>query len=151
MTSDEQAGDGSIAMSSDEISDFLGESGHGVLSLAREDDAYSVPISFGYDGERLFLSLIQFGDDSEKLEYIESDGQASLTVYDVETRFDWWSITVRGSLHEVSDDERAYVEETMDENAWHPSLFPPTDAMTGVTWMELDIAEMTGRKGEEYQ
>jgi nitroimidazol reductase NimA-like FMN-containing flavoprotein (pyridoxamine 5'-phosphate oxidase superfamily) len=138
-------------MTDDEIDSFLRSQGHGVLSLADGNDAYSVPISFGYDGERVFLTLIQFGGASEKIEFVESTNRVSMTVYDIETRFDWRSVNVVGTLSDVPDSEFEYVEDVMDENSWHPSLFPPTDAMTDVRWLALDIDEMTGRQGEEYQ
>jgi nitroimidazol reductase NimA-like FMN-containing flavoprotein (pyridoxamine 5'-phosphate oxidase superfamily) len=138
-------------MTGEEIDSFLRSQGHGVLSLANENDAYSVPISFGYDGEQVFLTLIQFGETSEKIDFVESTNRASMTVYDIETRFDWRSVNVVGTLSEVPESEFEYVEEIMDENSWHPSLFPPTDAMTDVRWLALDIEETTGRQGEEHQ
>jgi hypothetical protein len=37
------------------------------LSLASDDEAYAIPVSFGYDGERALMYLLRFGEDSEKL------------------------------------------------------------------------------------
>lgn len=38
-------------MTDAEIDDFLGQHETGVLSLARTDDPYAIPISYGYDGD----------------------------------------------------------------------------------------------------
>lgn len=142
---------GTIAMTEAEAERFLESNGHGVIGLADGDRAYTIPISYGYDGDRLFLYFIQFGDSGEKFAYSGADGRVSLTVYDVETEFDWRSVNVAGSLRGIDGDEREYAERVIDERAWQPSLFPPTDAMTGVEWLELEIDEIAGRKGEEYQ
>jgi hypothetical protein len=37
----------------------------------------------------------------------------------------------------------------MDDNAWFPNLFAPTEAITEVRRMELRLADATGRKGVE--
>lgn len=60
------------AMSEAEIEEFLIEQGYGHVSLAADGEAYTVPMSFGYDGNnRIFLYFIQFTDeDSHKLEML---------------------------------------------------------------------------------
>jgi len=149
MGSDTTPNDGA-AMADGRIDEALTQIGYGTLSLARDGDAYGVPVSFGYDGDGVYLYLIRFGEDSEKLAAAESTGLATLTVLDVRSRFDWCSVVVRGSLEPAGDQE--YAQEVIDDNAWHPSLFGSTSAepMTEVRRMRLEIAEASGRHGERY-
>ncbi|MFC4540350.1 pyridoxamine 5'-phosphate oxidase family protein [Halosolutus amylolyticus] len=138
-----------IEMGKDEIDDFLYEQGHGILSLMGCGEAYGVPMSFGYDGDRIFMNLITFGDESKKVDYITDTEHVSLTAYHVETRLKWKSTVVNGMLEEVTDDK--YAKEVLDDNALFPTLYPPTEPMSDVTRVAIQIEEMTGRKGEEYQ
>lgn len=136
-------------MADHEIDQALKEIGYGTLALTRDDKAYGVPVSFGYDGERLFLYLFQFGGGSKKLGYSEQTQRASLTVIDVESRTEWRSVIVTGTLHEVPEAETEQAEAVIDDNAWFPTFFPPDSPVTGVQWTELRIEEITGRKGEK--
>lgn len=136
-------------MDDHEIDQTLKEIGYGTMALTRDDEAYGVPVSFGYDGDRLFLYLFQFGRESKKLGYSEHTHRASLTVLDVESRTEWRSVIVTGTLREVDDDEIDYVEAVIDDNAWFPTFFPPDSPVTGVQWSELQLEGVTGRKGEK--
>ena len=140
-----------IEMSLEEIDEFLYEQGHGTLSLANRGEVYGIPISFGYDGEKLFMSLLEFGDESEKMAFVETTDVASLTACAVATRFDWKSVVVRGEITEVPDGETEYMDEILDDNAWFPTIFPPSDPMTGVHHVALVPEQMSGRKGQAYQ
>jgi nitroimidazol reductase NimA-like FMN-containing flavoprotein (pyridoxamine 5'-phosphate oxidase superfamily) len=151
MTSDDRPVRGN-QMTEDELDDALRDLTHGTLSLARDGEAYGVPISFGYDGERIFLYLIQFGDRSKKIEFSEQTETASLTAYEANSRFDWKSVIVAGSLHELDEDDVEHMDEVMDDNAWHPSLYASArdETMTGIRRLELRIDSATGRHGEEH-
>jgi len=140
-----------IEMDESEREEFLYERGHGILSLTRDGEAYGVPMSFGYDGEHVFVQFIEFGDHSKKGEFLEGTERACLAVYDVETRFKWRSVVVTGTLSEVPDAETEYAEETLEDNGWFPNIFPPTEPMSGITRMAMTVGEVTGRKGPEYQ
>lgn len=151
MPADEATSLRGIEMSEQEIGEFLHAQGHGVLSLARGGDSYAIPVSFGYDGEDIYLSLIEFGDESRKLDFVEETDQACLVTYRVETRHVWKSAIALGRLEEVPADEYERAEEVLKDNAWFPSIFPPTQPITGFHRMILHIDEATGRKGEGYQ
>ena len=138
-----------IEMSEQEVEETLRELGHGTLALASGDEAYGVPVSFGFDGERLFLTLLQFGDESKKLTFADRTETATLTAYETASKFDWRSVIVTGDLQEVPVDDHDYVESIMDDNAWFPNLFAPTEAITAVRRLELSLADATGRKGVE--
>jgi len=151
MTTDEAEQVTGIEMTDEEIDEFLYEQGHGILSLSTEREVYGVPISFGYDGENLYMHLLQFGDKSRKLEYVAGTETACLTTYTVEGRFAWKSVVAQGPLWEVSDEAIDHVEEALDDNGWFPTIFPPTAPMTDVRYVELAIQEASGRKGQAHQ
>jgi len=66
-----------------QIDDFLRRRETGVLSLARTDEPYAIPISYGYDdGEREFYMRMVSTPDSEKRQFLESAPEARLVVYD---------------------------------------------------------------------
>jgi hypothetical protein len=136
-----------LAMPDEEIDAFLRERGYGTLALSSDGRAYAVPVSFGYDAERelCYLSLVQFGDGSEKLAYAETTTEAALLCSAVESRFAWRSVLVRGSLHPVPDDDRDHAEAVMDDNAWFPSLFYQ-GPITGVERFALGMERVSGRR-----
>ncbi len=72
-------------MSTEEIDTFLGNQETGVLSLARADTPYAIPISYGYDGtsRRFYMRLVST-PESEKREFLASAPEARLVVYDNE-------------------------------------------------------------------
>lgn len=152
MTSnDESARVRGIEMTPTEVERFLEAQGHGTLSLAAAEEPYGVPMSFGYDGDRLFLTALTFGAESRKVSAIETNRRACVTSYAVEDRFAWASVVVEGTLDPVGDDEADYVDDVMADTAWIPSLNPPTDPITDVDRYALAIDRATGRKGPMYE
>ncbi|SEH12774.1 hypothetical protein SAMN04487967_0958 [Natronorubrum sediminis] len=88
-------------MSDAAVDDFLGRHETGVLSLARTDDPYAIPISYGYDEEeRAFYLRLVSTPNSEKREYLESAPSARLVVYD-EHDSTYRSIIATGSLENI--------------------------------------------------
>ncbi|MGM0605285.1 MAG: pyridoxamine 5'-phosphate oxidase family protein [Halobacteriota archaeon] len=151
MATDDVTSASGIEMNDADIDELLEAIGHGTLSLTNGEEVYGVPVSFGYDGERIFVSLVRFGDDSKKLQFVDESPSACLTVYHADSRFDWRSVIVTGPLQDVPEPELDYVKDVLDDNAWFPTIYPPTSPMTGVRRMELHVEEATGRKSEEYQ
>jgi nitroimidazol reductase NimA-like FMN-containing flavoprotein (pyridoxamine 5'-phosphate oxidase superfamily) len=140
----------SMKMSDKEQEEFLTEQGYGVLSLSNDGVAYGVPISFGFDGERLFFYLIEFGTESKKLNYLETTEEASLVVTDIQDRFDWRSAIVQGRIQKTPD-QTEYHEDVLEDNAWFPVIFPPAKPMTGVMRAVMTIDEVSGHKGQAQQ
>ena len=134
-------------MSPEAVDQLLTERGWGILSLAAGRDAHAVPLSFGYDGDRCYLYLIQFGPDSEKLEAIERTRTAALSVVHVEDASTWYSVVARGQLYPVDEDGIEAFETAMTDNGWFPNLFPAEDDLRGVHRYVLEIEERTGRRG----
>lgn len=151
VTTDDPDQPTGIEMDGDEVEAFLASQGHGTLSLAREGAAYAVPVSFGYDEGQLFLTLLRFGEESLKHDYLAATDTACLTTYAVTDRFDWRSVVVRGELREIAAAEADRVESVMDDSAWFPTLSPPPSPITDVTRYELHVEAATGRAGEAHQ
>lgn len=138
-------------MDRDAIDEFLREQGVGVLSLADGNEAYGVPMSFGYDGERLYFFLIRFGDDSTKLDFVTSTEAASFAVYAFEDSHHWQSVVVRGPISSVSSDRLEAAKEALFANAQFASLFPFGEPMTERLRYELPVETVSGQKGQGYE
>ncbi len=130
-----------FGMDETELERKLEESDTGVLSLARDGDAYALPVSFHYDGERI---LLRFGveEGSEKVSFVETTDTASFVVYEA-TGEESWSILAQGSLvpapdtlNEAEINERFVPLRVFDESLGdvEPELY------------ELRIESVTGRK-----
>lgn len=139
-----------IEMSHREIDEALGDIGYGTLSLVSEGNPYGIPVSFGYDGDRIFGYFFRFGDDGKKMDFGEQTPTACLTAFQANSSFDWRSVIVTGTLRDVAEAETEYVDDVMAENAWFPSVFPQTTQLTGVRRVELRIQDASGRKGKAY-
>lgn len=92
-------------MTAEETDTFLGRHETGVLALARTDDPYAIPISYGYDGDRrqFFLRLVST-PESEKRQFLGSDPQARLVVYEEEDDV-YRSVIAIGSLERIDPSE----------------------------------------------
>lgn len=133
-------------MSDEEVDRRLHEEHHGVLALARDGDAYAVPMSFHYDGETLLLRLSREGD-SDKLEYLATTGTATLVLYGAEGETHSWSVLVRGPVRELPDSRREAISDA-DINAWFPPfrLFDEDISNLEYELHELVPESVTGRK-----
>ncbi|QLG51025.1 pyridoxamine 5'-phosphate oxidase family protein [Natrinema halophilum] len=88
-------------MTDGEIDDFLSRRETGVLSLARTNEPYAIPISYGYDhDEREFYMRLVSTPESEKRQFLESSPQARLVVYD-ESGSTYRSIIATGKLENI--------------------------------------------------
>lgn len=88
-----------------QVDAFLEPGGTGVLALARDDQPYAIPVSYGYDpGERVFFLRLGFTDGDEKREFLGTRNAARLVVTE-ETGGSWTSVIAEGTLREVLGDE----------------------------------------------
>lgn len=88
-------------MPDDETDAFLGRHETGVLSLARTDEPYAIPISYGYDpDDRQFYLRLVSTPDSEKRRYLGSSPDARLVVYDRDDRT-YRSVIAIGTLERI--------------------------------------------------
>lgn len=87
------------------IDEFLGRGGTGVLSLAMDDEPYSIPVSYGYDpGSRDFYLRLGYTPESEKHAFIRASAPARLVVYE-RSGETWKSVIATGSVDVVPEEE----------------------------------------------
>lgn len=137
-------------MSGAEIAEFLSGTETGVLALAREDEPYSVPISYGYDAdsERFYMRLVST-PNSDKREFLSSEPRARLVIYDEnDTQTRYRSVVATGTLETIDPNEMS-VEEIEQYGEARRPLFE----IWGQGKDELDIKlyrltpeELTGRR-----
>ncbi len=92
-----------LQMTDDEIDEFLGQGGTGVLSFstAAEDPPASFPVSYGYnDGDTIFYFRLSVSSDGKKENLI--DTKVSFVTYD-ETDEGWRSIVATGRLADLEE------------------------------------------------
>lgn len=137
-------------MESADVDEFLAERETGVLSLAREEEPYAIPISYGYDSEtRTFYMRLVSTPESQKREFLASDPDARLVVYDkTENEERYWSVVASGNLEEIDPDDLS-VEQIEQYGRARQPLFE----IWGQNKADLDIQlyrfrpdELTGRQ-----
>ena len=94
-----------VEMSDAAVDALLSRHETGVLSLARDETPYAIPISYGFDEEsrNAFLRLVST-PDSEKREFLASDPQARIVVYEESAdgdREEYASVVGVGTLRRV--------------------------------------------------
>jgi|AntRauTorckE6833_2_1112554.scaffolds.fasta_scaffold02034_6 hypothetical protein len=138
-------------MSQDEIDRLLEEQGYGILSLCDEGTPYSVPLSFGYDGESVALLFLSEGPQSTKADAISEGAIARLLVTNIRGRFDWQSVAVTGPVHSVDPDSEAFEQfiATLDDNGWFISGFERADSLDSTQGWRLDPEEVRGLERTE--
>ena len=132
-------------MNESEVDDRLRAGEHGVLGLADGNDAYAVPLSYHYDGDRLLLRVSEHDDDSEKGQFLETTETATFVCHDASTD-ESWSIHIRGSIGEWEGDVD---EATLNE--WFPPfrLFDETVPKIEFSLYELRMESVVGRRTME--
>lgn len=92
-------------MAREDVDELLGRHETGVLALARDDDPYAIPVSYGYDaGDRTFYMRLVSTPESEKRQFLSSAPDARLVVYE-EAEPTYRSVVVTGTLQEVPREE----------------------------------------------
>jgi len=154
MSSNQYAQFSGVPMNSNDIDDLLTSQGYGILSLCREGNPYSIPISFGYDGEAIYFGLLEDSPEPTKFEFIGEGATVRLLVTDIRGRFDWRSIAVTGSVEKLDPDETDWEHfiDTLDDNAWFMRAFEHSDAIESIQGWKLQMDELRGleRKEEVY-
>lgn len=94
-----------VEMSASDVDAFLARHETGVLSLARGDVPYAIPVSYGYDdtSREVFVRLVSTVD-SEKRAFLASEPDARLVVYE-DVGGEYTSVVGVGSLERIDVDE----------------------------------------------
>ena len=137
-------------LSPDDVDALLSRHETGVLSLARGDEPYAVPISYGYDVDDrcLYLRLVST-PESEKRRFLDSEPRARLVVYEEDDAV-YCSVVATGDLREVPRDEL-----TVDHVVQYGDAKRPLFEIWGETERDLDVGlyvldpeELSGRRIE---
>ena len=133
-------------MSERDIDRLLDRRGYGILSMAVDDEPYSIPVSFGYDGEVFYFAFIQDDEQNAKFEFISEGATVRLLVTDIKARFDWQSVAVTGSVESVdlADDEWETLVDALEDNAWFSTDFERADDVQGVRGWRLEPDDLHG-------
>lgn len=137
-------------MTDAQIDAFLTEQGTGILALADGDDAYGVPISFGYEDGRCYFAFFRFREQPTKEAYAAATRTACLSVVEVESVHRWKSVLVRGPIEAVDPDRWDEVGVVMGENAWSPDLSTVGPRRSTVGTYVVPVETATGRLGPGY-
>ena len=128
-----------------EIDELLMDVGVGVLSMSAEGVPYGVPLSFGYDGDRLYFVFLDASTDLRKETYAEQATVASFTTFDVGPDGSWRSVIVSGPLDRIVIDEWDAAREAMADNAYQSDLLGEYELQENPNVWALDIQERSGR------
>jgi hypothetical protein len=125
-----------------EVEARLREETTAILALADDDEAYAVPLSYHYDGDRLLLRVSTHDDGAEKHRFLETTGTATLVLY-ADAPEESWSVHVRGPVGVWDGDPD---EATINE--WFPPfrLFDEAVADVEFSLYELGMETVIGRK-----
>lgn len=122
----------------------------GVLALARDGDAYAIPVAHYYDGDALYFRFGTTNGD-RKREFWEATGTACYVIYGTEATDDAreltsWSVVVTGRLAELPASEHDRFDAAEINRRFAPiRLFDEDVADVDVTIAELAIETATGR------
>lgn len=134
-----------VTMNAEASAAFLERLGWGCLTLADEGSAYSVPMSFGYDGDSTLYFQVQTDEESDKMAYLNATTTATFLVPEVQPP-DWTSVIVRGPVGKVPDEEIEEAYAAFAENAWFPACpWTPDKDPAEVAFYKLEAEQLTGR------
>ena len=86
-----------------DIASFLETQDTGVLSLANDDDAYAIPVSYAYDDDEDVIYLrLGFAPGSQKRRFLDATNHVAFVVY-ADTDDGWKSVVARGQLETLSE------------------------------------------------
>ncbi|SFR61329.1 hypothetical protein SAMN04487947_2822 [Halogeometricum rufum] len=155
MSSNPYAQFSGVPMDQRDIDALLKGRGHGVVSLCRDGEPYSLPISFGYDGDAVYFGFLEDTPNPTKMEFIRDGATARLLVTDIRDRFEWQSVAVTGTVRALDRDGDEWDDfvETLDDNAWFMAAFEQSDAIDSLSGWKLQVEELRGieQKEEAYE
>jgi nitroimidazol reductase NimA-like FMN-containing flavoprotein (pyridoxamine 5'-phosphate oxidase superfamily) len=129
-------------MDESDLDTRLREETSAVVALADGDEAYAVPLSYHYDGDRLLLRISTHDDNAEKRRFLETTETATFVLY-ADDPGSSWSIHVRGPIRKWDDDPD---ETTL--NQWFPPfrLFDEAVGDVSFSLYELEMDTVIGRE-----
>lgn len=136
---------GMVQMTDEEIRGFLSSQSVGVLGLPTDGAPSMRPMSFWFDGDDRLYFLYVLGDSSRKVELSEQAEAARFLVYRAETRFNWRSVLLTGTIETVPQADRGAVEEVMEVQG-RPDVLEQAMGASETQLVEFHITDRTGIK-----
>lgn len=137
-------------MTPTEIDEVLARHETGVLSLARNDEPYAIPISYGYDPDhrRFYMRLVST-PKSRKREFLSSSPSVRLVVYEEDDQI-YRSVIADGSLEHVTMDEMTTERIVQYGQAKRPlfEIWGESKRDLDINLYELDADSLSGRRIE---
>ena len=135
-----------IGMDRAAVEDRLAAAPTGVLALAREGEAYAVPLAIHWDGERVLLRLGAHAE-SDKLAFLEATTTATLVCYGYTDDDHSWSVVVRGPLTVLGAPPEAGLDDATLAESFPPlRVFDESIDDVDPLVVALDPTEVTGRR-----
>jgi len=137
-------------MTGAETDALLGRHETGVLSLARGDEPYAVPISYGYDaGTRQFCMRLVSTPGSQKRRFLTDAPLVRFVVYE-ETEAAYCSVIADGRLERLPKSELTADHVERYGTAKRPlfEMWGEPKAELTIDLYELDPEELSGRRIE---
>ena len=130
------------------IEEVLSTTAWGTLALAEDDVPYSIPMTFGFDGEDIYFGFIDDKPMNRKFEFLGEDKPARLLVTDIEAKFDWRSVAVTGSLQSLSRNSPNWdtLFDVLGENTWFESGYDRVRVVEEIHGWRLIPDEIVGRQ-----
>jgi len=137
-------------MSAAEIDSFLSNHETGVLSLARAESPYAIPISYGYDADsHTFYFRLVSTPESEKRAFLDSEPEARIVVYDENDEGTLYESVVASGVLEEIDPNTLSVEQIEQYGRAKRPLFEiwgqEQDGLD-IQLYEFEPSELSGRQ-----
>jgi nitroimidazol reductase NimA-like FMN-containing flavoprotein (pyridoxamine 5'-phosphate oxidase superfamily) len=135
-------------LSAAETDSILARHETGVLSLAREEQPYAIPISYGYDTEtRSFYLRLVSTLESEKRRFLASTPHARLVVYEEDDPI-YRSVVTSGTLNEVPREELSvdHIEQYGEAKRPLFEIWGESREDLDIQLYQLDPEELSGRR-----
>lgn len=129
-----------------EINDFLASQRTGVLSVARDNDSYAIPVSFAYQPEEQNIyHRLGYGGRSTKRQFVDAVDRASFITYAREGER-WKSVLARGKLETVSKSnlDSSMAEALQDLRIHYFQVHADASGAMDFEIVRIEVSELTG-------
>lgn len=137
-------------LSAEETDALLGRHETGVLALARSDEPYAIPISYGFDSaeRRFFLRLVST-PESEKRRFLASSPMTRLVVYEEDGDV-YRSVLAIGHLEEIAREDLTveHIEQYGDAKRPLFEMWGESRRDLDIRLYQLDPDQLSGRQVE---
>lgn len=134
-------------MTAEETASFLGRQETGVLALARTDEPYAIPISYGFDvdAQEFYMRLVST-PESEKRRFLGSEPEARLVVYEEDDDI-YRSVVAIGQLTRIDPSELTTEDIHQYGAAKRPlfEIWPQQKGDLDIDLYRLDPETLSGR------